>query len=256
MNKIIECKDLNFFVDNKHILNNINIVVNEGDYVILNGENGSGKSTFLKIIANDIDPVKYAKYSITGDILDKNNNNILLGQRKYFNQDLCYIPQQDEFVGKTILDELMFSLAIVEQKYSYDNLIKLLDALNLKQILQALNNSLSLAQVLKLNTNRLSGGQQKIVSIISAIIKCRHSTLFLIDEPLNNLDLRFVKNVSNLLTFLHNELNKTIILVSHCKIFPCVNRSLFFSDGVVQEQTVENCYSCFGKPNRYGYYDI
>ena len=109
---------------------------------------------------------------------------------------------------------------------------------------------------LKKKVNKLSGGQQRLLSIISDICIRNSSNVFLIDEPLNNLDIENVINISNALNRIVKEKPDAVFLmVSHCKIFPFITSIATIEDGSIiikDEQLI--CNSCFGEANEDGYY--
>lgn len=254
--KILDVKNLIFKVKDKVVLDNINFSVNEMEYVLLNGLNGSGKSTFLKILANDIDPSQYPNSELWGEILDKSNNNILdRRNREEFSRKICYIPQEDCFVGKTIMEELQISLNLAGLDDSKESVYNSIDELNLTNILQGVDVSNEIRKILKLNPNKLSGGQKKLISIISSLIRAKNCEICLVDEPLNNLDIKHVRAICNILTYINKELKKSIILVSHCRVFPNITSSYMVSDGKLSKEDNQECFACFGRPNMQGYYD-
>lgn len=257
--KILEVKNLTFKVGDKILLKDVNLSINEAEYILLNGLNGSGKSTFLKILANDIDSKLYHKFELKGIVLDSEGNNILLPEkRQEFSKKICYVPQEDYFLGSTILEEFQISLNLANIDDSKENVYQLMDELRLVEILKSIDKKTSekdIKKIYSLNPNKLSGGQKKLVSILSVVLRSKNCQLCLIDEPLNNLDIEHVRAICNLLTYINQELKKAIVLVSHCRVFPKVTSVYSFLGGELNPTKNEGCFSCFGKPNEQGYYD-
>ncbi len=106
--------------------------------------------------------------------------------------------------------------------------------------------------------SKLSGGQQRMLSIISAVAVRKDAKLFIIDEPLNNLDFKNARKISNLITMIHKQNpNAAILMVTHCMIFPCITRLITLNNG--QKVTTEEkyvCHSCFGIASDDGFYEI
>ena len=256
--KILEVKNLSFSAGNKLILKDVNLSICRGEYVLLSGLNGSGKSTFLKILANNIDSKQYTNFKVDGHILDKNDCDVLEDKnREVFGKTICYVPQEDCFVGSTILEELKITLSFSGFKVNNNEIIKLLERLQLSKALLSIDESVTeIGKILKLKPEKLSGGQKKLVSIISAVVKCEQADICLIDEPLNNLDIKHVRAICNLLTYINRNLGKAIILVSHCRVFPNISAEYMFENGQIIRQEKQNCYACFGKPDEQGYYDL
>ena len=103
----------------------------------------------------------------------------------------------------------------------------------------------------------LSGGQQRMLSIISSVAVRENAKLFIIDEPLNNLDFANARKISNLITRIHKENpDAAILMVTHCRIFPAINRLITLKNGVIVPNEEEyECHSCFGKANSEGFYE-
>lgn len=110
---------------------------------------------------------------------------------------------------------------------------------------------------LKSRIQKLSGGQKRLVAIISDICLFEDLNFYFIDEPLNNLDMKTVRQISNLLNQIHRENPEAIIvMVSHCRIFPFINRVLKIENGKLIEDTSSPvCNTCFGLPDENGFYE-
>ena len=109
----------------------------------------------------------------------------------------------------------------------------------------------------KARPGRFSGGEQRLLSVLSVIATRPHAELLIIDEPLNNLDFVNARNISNLLNRIKRENPKmAILMISHCRIFPFITREIKLSaNGVVECDTPYICHSCFGEPDEEGFYE-
>ena len=96
-----------------------------------------------------------------------------------------------------------------------------------------------------------------MLSIISSVAVRENAKLFIIDEPLNNLDFANARKISNLITRIHKENpDAAILMVTHCRIFPAINRLITIKNGVIVPNEEEyTCHSCFGKANSEGFYE-
>ena len=96
-----------------------------------------------------------------------------------------------------------------------------------------------------------------MLSIISSVAVRENAKLFIIDEPLNNLDFANARKISNLITRIHKENpDAAILMVTHCRIFPAINRLITLKNGVIVPNEEEYaCHSCFGKANSEGFYE-
>ena len=188
MNSILEIKNLykNYQTKDKEIktLNNINIKVNEGDFIGIVGPSGAGKSTLLSIIAGLED------YS-SGKIIKEDHLKI------------GYMLQKDYLMPYlTILDNCLLGLKI-QKKCTKDNIKKAKDLLNKYGLKDYINSY----------PKDLSGGQRQRAALIRTL--CLSPDILLLDEPFSALDYQTRLNISNdIRTILKNE-NKTLIIVTH-----------------------------------------
>ena len=257
--------------------------VRSGDVVLLSGKNGCGKSTVIKMIMDDLD----SGIKATADIGHDSYGDIMQSReaRKRFNQSTCYVPQADEFEASHLLDCCLTSLisipAIHEPvRYILDFVTKhrfytvcYSDAEHIKlgirddysrRLLakcgidptEATQEDIKAALFLAKNPERMSGGQKKIANILSALVRCEYSDLLIIDEPLNALDYDNVRLFSNIINRIHLEQpNVGIIIVTHCRAMPCLNRILTIANNTITEDNTEIfCNSCFGEMDTNGYY--
>jgi len=243
--------------DGTNIIKGVSFEVKRGEVVAIVGENGAGKSTILKaIMREDADRKK-----ISGSISYCGGKNILEMDGKElqeFRAKVAYVPQKDEYnnIGKriTVFDVMMDSAELYSSKqYTKEEVKQLFDRYQLR-IYDEKGKPLFYE---KSCPARLSGGQQRLLSIVSAVAVRENARLFIIDEPLNNLDFKNARKISNLITRIHKENpDAAILMVTHCRIFPAITRLITIEKGIVvpnQEEYV--CHSCFGKADEEGYYE-
>ncbi|MEG0578000.1 MAG: ABC transporter ATP-binding protein [Bacilli bacterium] len=197
------------------VLNNINLVINSGDFLAITGPSGSGKTTLLNIIAGLIKATSGELYYKDQDIL-KWNDSLLA---TYRNQEIGYVMQNFGLINsKNVLNNLL--LPVKKNKKNFinkaDDLLKLLVIEDKK----------------KAYPQELSGGQKQRVSIARALIN--NPSVILADEPTGSLDQ---KNGQKILDAL-KEINKkgvTIILVTHEEKFANQCKSkIYLQDGEIQ----------------------
>lgn len=199
---IIEIEDLNKSVGSKEnptrILNNINLTIEQGDFVAIVGASGSGKSTLMNIIGC-LDNADSGSYRINGMETRQLDHNALseLRQRTF---------------------------GFIFQRYNLISGLNAVDNVALPSIYAGLNsnkrqeNSLNLLNKLGLGDkashrpNQLSGGQQQRVSIARALMN--GGEIILADEPTGALDSQSGEKVMQILHALHQE-GHTLILVTH-----------------------------------------
>lgn len=197
-NPIITISDLHISFKNNEILKNINLKINEGDFIYLIGGTGSGKSSLLKSLYKEID---FQKGSIS--IGEFNLNNMQKNKIAYLRRQLGIIFQDFQLLSdRNIYKNLEFVLRSTGWKDK--NKIK-------ERIIEVLD-TVHLEGVEKKMSHELSGGEQQRVSIARALLN--HPKIILADEPTGNLD----PEKSNSIIETMKEINSngtTVIIATH-----------------------------------------
>ena len=96
---------------------------------------------------------------------------------------------------------------------------------------------------------KFSGGEQRLLSVLSVLATRSKAELMLIDEPLNNLDFFNARNISNLINkVIRDNPQMALLMISHCRIFPFITREIKLTpDGVSEVSEHYECPSCFGE---------
>lgn len=181
-----------------YALNNINLTINEGEFVAIVGKSGSGKSTLLNIIGS-LETVSEGNVFV-------NNTDISKFVRK----------ERDWYRNREI--GIVFQAFYLEPTYTvFQNIELPLLALKLskKEREERINETLSSVGLLdksRVLTRNLSGGERQRTCIARALVN--HPQILLADEPCGNLDTRNSKIIMDILSSLHEQ-KKTIILVTH-----------------------------------------
>ncbi len=225
MKNIIEIKNINkFFGEDEnrvHILKNISINIEKGDFVSIIGQSGSGKSTLMNIIGC-LDKASSGEYYVDGQEVSKLNSDELSELRK---RKFGFIFQRYNLLASLTAQENVALPAIyagISQETRLERAKKLLEKLELEN-------------KLKNKPNQLSGGQQQRVSIARALMN--GGEIILADEPTGALDSKSGKKVMEILNQLHHE-GHTIILVTHDKdIARQANRIIEIKDGEIFSDT-------------------
>tara|TARA_B110000495_G_scaffold192318_1_gene196328 strand:- start:251 stop:955 length:705 start_codon:yes stop_codon:yes gene_type:complete len=197
-NPIITISDLHISFKNNEILKNINLNINEGDFIYLIGKTGSGKSSLLKSLYKEID---FQKGSIS--VGEFNLNNIKKNKIAYLRRQLGIIFQDFQLLSdRNIYKNLEFVLRSTGWKDK--NKIK-------ERIIEVLD-TVHLEGVEKKMSHELSGGEQQRVSIARALLN--HPKIILADEPTGNLD----PEKSNSIIETMKEINSngtTVVIATH-----------------------------------------
>lgn len=211
---MLELKNIYFKRDNKTILNDINLKIEDNKCIIITGPNGSGKSTLAKIIIGIEKPD-------SGKIIydSKDITNLSLDERAKLGISFAF-QQPIKFKGITV--EKLLNLASK-------------NSLNKKEINELLLKvGLDPKEYLNREVNdKLSGGELKRIELASVIAK--DSKLIIYDEPEAGIDLWSFNSLINL--FLDNKLNKkeTAIIISHQqRLFKIADQIILLEKGTIK----------------------
>lgn len=224
---MIELKKINRHFKNgdetNHILKDIDIHIDEGEFIAIMGPSGSGKSTLINILGF-IDRGYEGDYLFNGDNYKKASDNRLATIR---NHTVGFVFQNFKLIqNNTILENVSIPL-IYNGMSSKDRKAKVLKGLE----------DVGLHQKEDLLPNKLSGGQQQRVAIARAIIN--EPKFIIADEPTGALDSKTSKDIMDLFVSLNKEKGTTIIMVTHDReVANKADRIIHILDGRVKEEEV------------------
>ncbi len=181
------------------VLFNINLTINQGEFVAIMGHSGSGKSTLMNILGC-LDTPTSGSYWLSGRNVAALSSNELAHVR---NQSIGFV-----FQGFNLLKR-MTALDNVATPLLYAGISR---ANSRKQALEFLRRT-GLEKFAMHQPNQLSGGQQQRVAISRALIN--HPPLILADEPTGNLDTQTSSEIMLLFEQLNRDQGITIVLVTH-----------------------------------------
>lgn len=250
---ILQVKNLTVYLkkSKKCILSDVCFELKKGDVLGIDGKNGCGKTTLLKIIyglTNDYD-IK------SGEIYfyPFSNKNILsFNQRELleYRQSIAYVKQKDDYDGLNKLN----ILDLIEDAISDIKGAELNRYVELFNVCFPQTKDQSIT--LKSKPNNLSGGEQRMLSIFLGLVCRKQSNLMIIDEPLNNLDFENVMKISDLINEIKiNNPWAAILMITHCKIITCINRQRKIVDGKMEcKDSKYECHHCMGEPDCENFY--
>lgn len=216
----------------QNVISDINLEINEKEFLGIIGPNGGGKTTLLKVITGLLKPTAGKVY-----LGGKLNN-----WEKY---RIGYVPQYSQFdksfpikvkdvVSMGFISNRLFSVKLKPEEYTkVENALKMVD----------------LTDKISHQIGYLSGGQQQRVLIARAL--ATDPKILILDEPTASIDTKTGSSIYDLLTEL-NEV-KTIILVSHdigaisksVKKIACLNKNLVYHDSKeITKEMLEDTYQC------------
>ncbi len=178
-------------------LNDINIRVNDGEFVFIVGDSGAGKSTLLKLLTREIQPSS-GRVFVNGYNLKKLRNRKLPQFRRSLGmifQDFRLIPTL------TVYENVAFVLRVIDKSKKY-----------IRQRVPYVLNLVKLNDKAKAYPGQLSGGEQQRVAIARAFA-C-DPKIIIADEPTGNIDPKLSYEIVELLQDI-NECGTTVIMVTH-----------------------------------------
>jgi putative ABC transport system ATP-binding protein len=197
-------------------ITDINLTIDEGEFVGIMGPSGSGKTTLLNMIATIDEPT-------TGEILINGNKPHQLKKdelAKFRRRELGFVFQEFNLLHTlTVEENIILPLT--------------LDGVNVKEMKQRAGEAaekLGITEIMKKRTYEISGGQAQRSAVARAMI--HHPKLLLADEPTGNLDSNSSKDVMEMLETINRKDNTTMMLVTHDpQAASYCNRVVFIRDG-------------------------
>lgn len=177
-------------------LNNVSLLVNEGDFVAVMGPSGSGKSTLLNIIGG-LDHISSGEVILDGERIDNLDENALVDIRR---GKIAYVFQQYHLIPSlTALENVLLPLTFCEADHKDQKALDILKRVGLGKRAEH-------------NPSQLSGGEQQRVAIARALVN--DPSLILADEPTGNMDRKTGKEILALFNELNRE-GRSVVMVTH-----------------------------------------
>lgn len=214
MSKVI-LKNLVKKYDTKTIIDDISLEIKDKEFLVLVGSSGCGKSTILRMIAGLEDITSGEIY-----IGDKCVNNVHPKDR-----DIAFVFQSYAlYPHMSVYENIAFPLKM--RNFKKDEIDK-----KVKEAAEILN----LTEFLERRPKQLSGGQRQRVALGRAIV--RNPKVFLMDEPLSNLDAKLRVQMRSEIKKLHEKLQTTFIYVTHdqTEALTMGDRIVVLDKGVIQQ---------------------
>lgn len=193
MGKIVEIEGVNKLYGSNHVVRDLNLTIEEGEFLTLLGSSGCGKTTTLRMIAGFEEPT-------TGTIKVEGES---IEEKEPFERNVNTVFQSYAlFPHKTIFDNIAYGLKMkkVPKNEIRERVLEMMDMVQLNGFE-------------KRYPSQLSGGQKQRVAIARALIN--RPRVLLLDEPLGALDLKLRKQMQLELKRLQKKLNITFIYVTH-----------------------------------------
>ncbi|MEY7850657.1 ABC transporter ATP-binding protein [Natrarchaeobius sp. A-rgal3] len=211
-------------------VDDMNVEIEDGEFICLVGPSGCGKSTTMETIAGLTKPTE---------------GTITIGET-----DVTNLPPKDRGVSMVFQNIALFPHMDVYENVSFGLRLRKFDTDEIDRRVEQAAEVVQLEGMLDREPNELSGGQQQRVAIARAIV--REPAVFLMDEPLANLDAKLRVHMRTELQRLHKQLDTTIIYVTHdqAEAMTMSDRIAVINAGELQQ--IAPPLTCYNEPaNRF-----
>lgn len=203
-----EVKNLSCIRGEKYLFRNLSFYLSNGQLLLIQGHNGAGKSSLLKILAGLILPEKGCVYWDTKDITRFSSE---------YHSHLCYLGHKDGLKkALTPYENIVNNILLGDSHYSPTHVQNMLT-------------TFKLSNYNKTPCQELSAGERRKVALCAILLS--NKSLWILDEPFNALDKFAVKIVKHCL-MAHLAKGGGIIMVSHIGIEDCQHKILDLSTGL------------------------
>ena len=208
-------KNVTKIYDTKKVIDNVNLTVNDKEFVVLVGASGCGKSTLLRMIAG---------------LEDITQGEIFIGDKKVND-----VHPKDRDIAFVFQSYALYPHMTVRENIAFGLKMRKIDKAEIEKKVQEAAEILDLGEYLDRKPKQLSGGQRQRVALGRAIV--RNPKVFLMDEPLSNLDAKLRVQMRSEIKKLHEKLQTTFIYVTHdqTEALTMGDRVVVLDKGVIQQ---------------------
>ena len=211
----VTLKNVTKIYDTKKVIDNVDLSIKDKEFVVLVGASGCGKSTLLRMIAGLED--------ITG-------GEIFIGDKKVND-----VHPKDRDIAFVFQSYALYPHMTVRENIAFGLKMRKVDKETIAKKVQEAAEILDLGEYLDRKPKQLSGGQRQRVALGRAIV--RNPKVFLMDEPLSNLDAKLRVQMRSEIKKLHEKLQTTFIYVTHdqTEALTMGDRVVVLDKGVIQQ---------------------
>ncbi len=205
-------------------VNNLNLEIADGEFLVLVGPSGCGKTTSLRLLAG---------------LESISQGQIWIGDRQV--NDLS---SKDRDIAMVFQSYALYPHMSVYENMAFSLQIQGVSKKEIKQRVISAAQQLGIEKLLKRKPKELSGGQRQRVAVGRAIV--RKPAVFLMDEPLSNLDAKLRAQARKEISKLHKDLKTTFVYVTHDQVeaMSMGDRIAVMKDGILQQvDTPTNLYN-------------
>lgn len=207
-------------------LNNVSIQIDEGEFVFIVGDSGSGKSTFIRLLLRELLPT-------SGRIVVNGNDVARLKRRQ--------IPKFRRNIGVVFQDFRLLKDRNVYENVAFAQRVIQVSSKEIKKNVPSMLSIVGLAGKYKAKPRQLSGGEQQRVALARALVN--NPPILLADEPTGNLDPKNSWEIMKLLEEI-NEKGTTVVVVTHNReiVNAMKKRVVTMNKGVIVSDEKEGSY--------------
>ncbi|MBM7567086.1 ABC transporter ATP-binding protein [Paenibacillus sacheonensis] len=225
----IELNNIQVRLQQKQVLNGIDLVIEQGDFITFLGPSGCGKTTLLRTIAG---------------LQRADAGSIRIGGREVANGERAYhMEPSKRGLGLVFQSYALWPHMTVFENVAFGLQVRRMSKADIKRSVQAALENMRIPELAGRYPGELSGGQQQRVAIARAIVT--QPEILLLDEPLSNLDAKLRVEMRAELKRLHQELHTTIIYVTHDQqeaLSLSTRVAVFFGGRIVQTDKPRQLY--------------
>ena len=201
--------------NNKTVINNVSLEIKDKEFIVLVGASGCGKSTLLRMIAG---------------LEDVSDGEIFIGDNKVNN-----VAPKDRDIAFVFQSYALYPHMTVRENIAFGLKMRKVPKSEIDKKVQEAAEILNLEEYLDRKPKQLSGGQRQRVALGRAIV--RNPKVFLMDEPLSNLDAKLRVQMRSEIKKLHEKLQTTFIYVTHdqTEALTMGDRIVVLNNGIIQQ---------------------
>lgn len=223
MRSYIEFKNISKSYGSVNIINNLNLTIEQGEFVSLLGPSGSGKTTLLMLLAG---------------FEQLNGGEILIDSER-----VDHLPPHKRNMGVVFQNYALFPHMTIEQNVAFPLACRKISSNEIREKVKAALEMVKLEHLANRKPGQLSGGQQQRIALARALIF--EPKIILMDEPLGALDKQLREHMQMEIRALHQELGLTVVFVTHDQneAISMSDRIAVFNEGKIEQiDRPENIY--------------
>ena len=211
----VTLKNVTKIYDTKKVIDNVSLEIKDKEFVVLVGASGCGKSTLLRMIAG---------------LENITDGEIFIGDKK-----INDVHPKDRDIAFVFQSYALYPHMTVRENIAFGLKMRKVDKETIEKKVMEAAEILDLGEYLDRKPRQLSGGQRQRVALGRAIV--RNPKVFLMDEPLSNLDAKLRVQMRSEIKKLHQKLQTTFIYVTHdqTEALTMGDRVVVLDKGVIQQ---------------------